>query len=69
MGIQAMNAPRAAGMSDWYLERQLHNFKNDVRGAHPQDYRGKQMGFMADILHDDQAVKGRRRLHQHIVSA
>ncbi len=57
MGIQAMNAPRAAGMSDWYMERQLHNFKDEVRGGHPQDYNGKQMGFMADNLHDDQAVK------------
>lgn len=57
MGIQAMNAPRAAGMNDWYLERQLHNFKNDVRGAHPQDHRGKQMGLVANILHDEQAVR------------
>ncbi len=57
MGIQAMNAPRAAGMSDWYMERQLHNFKDEIRGGHPQDYNGKQMGFMADNLHDDQAVR------------
>ena len=56
MGIQAMNAPRAAGMSDWYLARQLQNFKDDVRGGHPQDYRGKQMGFMGDILHDEKAI-------------
>jgi cytochrome c oxidase subunit 2 len=57
MGIQAMNAPRAAGMSDWYLERQLHNFKNEIRGAHLQDHNGKQMGLMANILHDEQAVR------------
>ncbi len=56
MGIQAMNAPRAAGMSDWYLARQLENFKDEVRGAHLQDYHGKQMGFMADTLHDEQAI-------------
>jgi cytochrome c oxidase subunit 2 len=56
MGIQAMNAPRAAGMSDWYLARQLNNFKDEIRGGHLQDYHGKQMGFMADILHDEQAV-------------
>ena len=56
MGIQAMNAPRAAGMSDWYLARQLHNFKNEVRGGHLQDHNGKQMGFMADVLQNDQAV-------------
>ncbi len=56
MGIQAMNAPRAAGMSDWYLARQLQNFKDDVRGGHPQDYYGKQMGYMGDILHDQDAI-------------
>ncbi len=56
MGVQALNAPRAAGMSDWYMARQLQNFKDDVRGGHLQDYHGKQMGFMADILHDEQAI-------------
>ena len=52
-----MNAPRQAGMDDWYLERQLKNFKSGVRGAHPQDLSGKQMGFMARTLHDDQAIR------------
>lgn len=57
MGAQALNAPRTAGMSDWYMLRQLQNFKHNVRGAHPRDYYGMQMGFMGDILHDEQAVK------------
>ena len=56
MGIKAMNAPRAAGMSDWYMARQLNNFKNEIRGGHLKDHFGKQMGFMADVLHDEQAV-------------
>ena len=56
-GIQAMNAPRMAGMTDWYLERQLANFKTGVRGSHKSDYYGYQMGFMAQTLHDEQAVK------------
>ena len=56
MGIQALNAPRAAGMSDWYLARQLQNFKDEIRGAHLQDYYGMQMGFMGDILHDEAAI-------------
>ena len=55
-GIQAMNAPRAAGMSDWYLKRQLQSFKSGVRGAHPTDYYGFQMGFMARILRDEEAM-------------
>jgi cytochrome c oxidase subunit II len=51
-----MNAPRQAGIDDWYLQRQLENFKSGLRGAHPQDLSGKQMGFMARTLHDDQAI-------------
>jgi len=57
MGVQAMNAPRAAGMTDWYLERQLQNFRSGVRGSHLNDFYGMQMGFMGRILHDDQAIK------------
>jgi cytochrome c oxidase subunit 2 len=53
----AMNAPRAAGMSDWYLLSQLKNFKEGVRGTHPADLHGKQMGFMARLLMDDQAMQ------------
>jgi len=56
MGKQALNAPRIAGMSDWYLARQLSNFKDGVRGAHLQDYYGFQMGLMGQTLHDEQAV-------------
>ena len=56
MGIQPMKAPRAAGMSDGYLARQLNNFKHEIRGGHLQDHAGKQMGFMGKILHDQQAV-------------
>lgn len=55
-GIQAVKAPRAAGMQDWYLARQLHNFKQGIRGAHPGDMYGDQMMQMAAILQDEQAV-------------
>ena len=55
-GVQALNAPRAAGMNDWYIKRQLENFQDGVRGAHLSDYYGFQMGFMARILHDEQAI-------------
>ena len=55
-GIQAVKAPRQAGMQDWYLVRQLHNFQRGIRGAHPDDLYGFQMLQMADILQNDQAV-------------
>lgn len=57
MGIQAMNAPRLAGMPDWYLERQLNNFREEIRGAHASDYYGFQMGFMAKSINDEQDVR------------
>jgi cytochrome c oxidase subunit 2 len=55
-GIQAMNAPRLAGISDWYLVTQLKNFRQGIRGAHPQDLYGGQMRSMAAILTDEQAT-------------
>ena len=55
-GVQAMNAPGLKGMSDWYLVTQLKNFKQGVRGAHPQDMYGPQMGLISEVLLDDQAI-------------
>jgi cytochrome c oxidase subunit 2 len=55
-GIQATNAPRLKGMSDWYMVTQLKNFKQGIRGAHSQDLYGRQMASMAAILADDQAT-------------
>jgi len=55
-GIWALNAPRLAGMPDWYLVRQLQNFQQRIRGAHHQDFYGWQMAMMADVLADDRAI-------------
>ena len=55
-GIKAINAPRFAGMSDWYLVTQLKNFQEGIRGRHPADMFGPQMGDMAEILIGDQAI-------------
>jgi len=55
-GIQAINAPRMQGMTDWYLVTQLKNFRAGIRGAHPQDFYGKQMGFMGRTVQNDQSI-------------
>src|SRR6266568_705291 len=55
-GNPALNAPKLSGQGDWYLKRQLRNFKQGVRGAHPKDLYGPQMALMAAILADDQAT-------------
>ena len=44
-------------MSDWYLITQLKNFRQGIRGAHPQDLYGRQMAAMAAILADDHATE------------
>jgi cytochrome c oxidase subunit II len=55
-GIAATNAPRLKGMSDWYMARQMKNFREGVRGAHAQDVYGGQMALIAGMLADDAAV-------------
>ena len=49
-------APRVAGMTDWYLVRQLQNFRAGIRGSHRMDNLGKQMGLMSKQLGDDDAI-------------
>ncbi|TFH86789.1 c-type cytochrome [Billgrantia azerbaijanica] len=56
-GRHAFNAPRLAGMNDWYLVRQLQHFREGIRGRHPEDLYGNQMVDMAQILVDDAALR------------
>ncbi|MGH8185678.1 MAG: c-type cytochrome [Steroidobacteraceae bacterium] len=55
-GIWSTNAPRLANMSDWYMARQLANFREGIRGGHKQDFHGAQMASMSKVLSDDQAI-------------
>ena len=55
-GNKALNAPRLAGQEEWYVVRQLKNFKDGIRGADSNDIYGQQMRPMAQILPDDQAI-------------
>ncbi len=55
-GLATMNAPRMAGMTDWYLQRQLVKFRDGIRGQHPKDYYGKQMSFMGRTLSTDEMI-------------
>jgi cytochrome c oxidase subunit 2 len=55
-GIAATHAPRLTGMSDWYMARQLKNFRDGVRGTHPQDPYGSQMALVAGMLKDDAEI-------------
>jgi cytochrome c oxidase subunit 2 len=55
-GSKALNAPKLAGQQDWYLVRQLQNFKAGIRGTHAKDMFGMQMRPMAMTLANDAAV-------------
>lgn len=55
-GIWSQDAPRLAGITDWYLATQLRNFRAGVRGGHPDDFKGRQMALLSLMLKDEQAV-------------
>jgi len=55
-GNVQLNAPRLAGQQDWYLVRQLQNYKSGIRGNQPKDAFGAQMKPMAAMLANDQAM-------------
>ncbi len=55
-GNEKLNAPKLNGLNDWYLKRQVYNFKNSIRGAHPRDKFGAQMIPMMALLPDSHAV-------------
>lgn len=55
-GVWTVHAPGLAGMSDWYLARELQNFKDGLRGAHAGDELGFQMTSMVSALKDEQAI-------------
>jgi len=56
-GMQELNAPALAGQEEWYIVRQLQNFKTGIRGKNPGDIYGMQMAPMAMTLPDDQAME------------
>lgn len=55
-GNYALQAPALAGQSDWYLKRQLKNFREGIRGGHKQDTYGHQMVMMARTLQNEQSI-------------
>ena len=56
MGLEAANAPRLQGQFDWYLIRQINNYRSGVRGVHKDDTYGASMRAMAGTLPNEQAV-------------
>lgn len=55
-GVEALKGPPLIGQNDWYLRRQLKNFREGIRGAGPGDATGAQMAPMAATLTTDEAI-------------
>ena len=56
-GLTLIEAPRLSRQHDWYLVRQLENFRTGVRGTHPGDLGGAPMRGMAQILETDEQIR------------
>jgi cytochrome c oxidase subunit 2 len=55
-GNDGVGAPSIAGLPEWYLGRQVHKFKDGVRGTHFDDIMGMKMRPMALTLTNDGQV-------------
>lgn len=55
-GNTALKAPALAGQQQAYLERQLHHFKQGIRGNDAGDTAGAQMAAMAATLSSGEAI-------------
>ncbi len=55
-GNQLIQAPAIAGLPQWYVERQVSNFRDGKRGAHFDDVAGLRMRPMSRTLTDDKEV-------------
>ncbi len=62
-GSERLDTPALAGMEAWYVERQLHNFRDRVRGMHPEDLTGLQMSIVSGMARNDATI---RALAQYI---
>jgi cytochrome c oxidase subunit 2 len=55
-GSKQLNTPDMTGQHDWYLVRQLENYRKGIRGTHKADTFGAQMIAIMGTLPDRQAV-------------
>ncbi|MCC2616552.1 c-type cytochrome [Aestuariibacter halophilus] len=54
-GNDTLQAPALAGQYDWYLDKQLNDFRRGARGSHPEDTQGAIMAAsVSGLAPDDQ---------------
>lgn len=55
-GTWYTDAPALTNQNDWYLLRQLQNFRAGIRGLHPEDPYGEQMVSMATAMANEEEM-------------
>ncbi len=55
-GNASIGAPAIAGLPEWYVKRQLTNFRSGARGSHPKDIAGIRMYAMARTLYGESDI-------------
>jgi len=56
-GNELLKSPPLSNADDWYMLKQLHKFKDGIRGADAKDIEGMQMAPMAKMLAKEQDMK------------
>lgn len=56
-GSQTLGAPRLAGQNDWYLLKQLRDYRSGARGAAAGDRQGTIMRSASSLITDDGAAR------------
>jgi cytochrome c oxidase subunit 2 len=56
-GNDRRDGPALAGQESWYLELQMHNFKNGIRGYMAGDVPGQVMHFTRGMLRNDFTIR------------
>ncbi|HAY45644.1 MAG TPA: hypothetical protein DCY55_05100 [Gammaproteobacteria bacterium] len=56
-GNDRRDGPALAGLEAWYLELQMHNFKNGIRGYLAEDIPGQVMHYASPMLRNDFTIK------------
>jgi cytochrome c oxidase subunit 2 len=56
-GMPQFRSPALAGQSDWYVEKQVHKFRDGLRAYDPQDEAGLQMKAIISAIPDEKAIR------------
>jgi cytochrome c oxidase subunit 2 len=55
-GVESLGGPALTGIDDWYFITQMKNFRDGIRGSHPDDNYGRLMQNATRSLSDDDAI-------------